>query len=113
MWFMTFPSAGKWLVRRDTSRLDDRPPFLDLGPLVGAECFRRELLRWRDHLAQTDETLAHGRVVQRLDNGGVQLCDDVLWRSLGRPNAVPRGEVEARQSGLIHRCNVGRLRQPR
>src|SRR5260370_42152756 len=96
-------------VLRDASRLDDRTTLLDLGLLVGAERFRRELVWRRDHLAEIGESLAHGRIAQSVNDGGVELADDVLRRSLGRPDPIPGREIESGQSGLVHGWNIGSL----
>src|SRR5258708_5127539 len=67
---MVPPISLKNSVRRDVGRLDDRPPFLDLGLLVGAERFGGLLVAWRNLLAQIGELLPHFRIRQRLHDRG-------------------------------------------
>src|SRR5262249_46991469 len=48
------------LLGSDSRRLDDRPPFFDLGSLLRSESFRRLFLGRTRLLAQFDEALAQG-----------------------------------------------------
>src|SRR5436190_24265627 len=54
------------LLRLDVRGLDDRPPLLDLGLVVGSERLLRLLLAWRQLLALIEESLPHRRIGQRL-----------------------------------------------
>src|SRR5712691_9769105 len=58
IWNIAPAIAGS--LRLDVSRLDDRPPFLDLGFVEDGERFRRLLLTGRDFLTEISEPLAHG-----------------------------------------------------
>src|SRR6516165_10902069 len=60
-------------LRLDARRLDDRPPPVDLGPLIGAERFRRQLLARRDVHVEETETLTHVGIRQGLDNRAIDL----------------------------------------
>src|SRR5262245_62247182 len=83
----------------DAGLADDRPPLVDLGLVEGGERLRR-LLRARKHvLAEIGEALAHGGLVQRLDDDRVEPCHDLLWRALGRPDGLPERQVESRSEG--------------
>src|SRR4029077_19216901 len=53
----------------DVRRLDDRPPLLDLGLLLGGERLWRLLLARPDSLAQVGEPLAYCRIGQGLHDG--------------------------------------------
>src|SRR5262249_44140172 len=89
-------------------RLDDRPPFLDLGLVELAEILRRLLLAYPDLVALLGELLADGRVVQRTDNCAVEFRDDVLRRALRRPHRLPGRDVQARRARLVHGRDFGR-----
>src|SRR5262245_65073613 len=56
--------------RLDVSRLDDRPPLLDLGLVKSAERLRRLLLARRDHVAELGEPLPYRRIRQGIDHRG-------------------------------------------
>src|SRR5205814_5304029 len=88
-------------VRRDPRRLDDRPPFVDLGLLEGGQRLRRKLLARENILREIDQLLPDRWIGQRARGGTIELGDDVLRRALGRPQRVPEREVEAGQSGLV------------
>ena len=50
----------------DPSRLNDRPPFLDLGLLERAERLGRLLVTGEDFFAQVSEPCTHARVGERV-----------------------------------------------
>src|SRR6516225_1234394 len=52
-------SRSRDSLRLNPSGLDDRPPFLDLGPLKCSKRFRRLLLASRNLLADVSEPVAH------------------------------------------------------
>src|SRR5215469_14620315 len=83
--FMAFLSA-MWgaLFRLDIRRLDDRPPFLDLGLLIGTKRLRRLPLALRNFKALLGEALTYSRIAQRAHGRGIELADDVLRRAPGR-----------------------------
>src|SRR5438045_996824 len=54
--------ASHTSFRLDVRRLDDRPPLLDLGLLLGGERLWRLLLARPDSLAQVGEPLAYQRI---------------------------------------------------
>src|SRR5262245_66490922 len=83
----------------DTRLADDRPPLVDLGLVEGGERLRRLLRARKDVLAEIGEALAHGGLVQRLDDDRVEPCHDLLWRALGRPAGLPERKGEARAAG--------------
>src|ERR1700722_10567241 len=91
--------------------LDDWPPLLDLGPLKGAERLRRLLVAGVNLLPEIGEPLTHRRIGQRGHDRTIELADDVLRRSLGRPNALPCRNIESRQPGFVDGGNIGRSRQ--
>jgi len=63
---------------------NDRPPFLDLGLLVGAQRRRCLLLARRDFVPDVEQMLADARIRQALHDRGIELVDDRLGRALGR-----------------------------
>src|ERR1700692_4441874 len=67
------PVILKASVRVDVGGLDDRPPLLDLGLLVGAERLGGLLVARRDLLAEIGELLSHLRIGQRRHHRGVEL----------------------------------------
>src|SRR5262245_52896186 len=81
-------SAGHSL-RLDVCRLDDRPPFLDLGLLISSECLRCLFVARKNLHAYFSNPPAHGRMGQRMYGGGIELADDILWGALRRPKSVP------------------------
>src|SRR5215510_4582033 len=89
------------LLCPDVGGLDQWPPFLDLGLVVCGERLGGLLLGWRDFLAKTDEALAHSRIGERRHGGGGKFRNDVAWRTLGHPQAIPGRNVHARRAGLI------------
>ena len=90
-------------VRGDVGRLDDRPPLLDLGLLVGAERLAGSAARaagfpgrdrascWRTFGSASAATTA-----------ALSLAMISFGRALGGPDRVPQRDVEARQPGLVH-----------
>jgi hypothetical protein len=71
--------------RLGARRLDDRPPFGDLGFLVGAERLRSLPLARRNDKALVDKFLAHGRIVRRANGGGVELVNSCPIAATRRP----------------------------
>src|SRR5262249_2374509 len=70
--------------RLDVRRLDDRPPFLDLGVLISTQRLRRLPLARRDFEPLGGEGLMYGWIAQRVQGRRVELADDVLRRAPGR-----------------------------
>src|SRR5262245_53128259 len=70
--------------RLDVRRLDDRPPFLNLGLLISTQRLRRLLLARRDFEPLVGEGLMYGWIAQRVQGRRVELADDVLRRAPGR-----------------------------
>jgi hypothetical protein len=56
--------SHRTLLCRDPGRLDDRPPLLDLGLVVGAERLRRLLITWENLLSKISEPRTHKRIGQ-------------------------------------------------
>src|SRR5579864_1661473 len=79
----------KSVARLDAGRLDDRPPLVELGLVVGGERLRVLLIGREYHLAEVFDFLLHGWSGQRRHDRGIEASDDVLGRSLGGPHAVP------------------------
>src|ERR1043166_5495846 len=105
-----FPAARASLAL-DVGGLDYRPPFLDLGLVIGDERLRRLLLARRNLLAEVGEPLAHARVRERRDHRGIEPGDDASRRALGHPERMPDRDVQSRRAGLVDRRNLGRRRQ--
>src|SRR5262245_26050310 len=63
----------------------DRPPFLDLGFMVGAKRFCGLPVRWRDHLTQVLEPVAHVAVGECVHGGFCECADNILRRTFGHP----------------------------
>ena len=76
-------------LRPDTGLLDDRPPFLDLGPLNRAEGFRRLLVAWENLLPKVGKTGTHAWIGERIYYSGIELRNDGWRRSLGHPKPMP------------------------
>src|SRR5215475_8341039 len=89
--------------RLGASRLDDRPPFGDLGFLVGAERLRGLPLARRNDKALVDKFLAHGRIVRCANGGGVELVDDVPRRAFGGEQPRPQRELEPGEPRFLRR----------
>src|SRR6516225_68362 len=73
----------------DAGRVDDRPPFLKLGPLKRAEGFRRLLVAWENLLPKIGKTGTHAGVRERIHYSGIELRNDGWRRSLGHPKPMP------------------------
>ena len=56
--------SHRTLLCRDPGRLNDRPPLLDLGLVVGAERLRRLLITWENLLSKISEPRTHKRIGQ-------------------------------------------------
>ena len=95
--------GARFSIAPDAGRFDDRPPFLDLGLLKRGKPFRRLLLARCDVEAELREARAHRRIGERRDRRGVKLGDDVRRRALGRVEAEPARNVEARQRRIRRR----------
>src|SRR4051812_20745235 len=54
-------------LRLDARGLDDRPPLLDLGPVVGSKSLGGLHVPRGNLLADVDEPLLHRRIAHRLD----------------------------------------------
>src|SRR5215470_17400829 len=78
-----------WLLRLDTRRLDDRPPFLGLGLVEGMKRFRGLFVAWEYLLTDVGEPLAYRRIGERGNHRAVELHHDLPWRALGDPQPVP------------------------
>src|SRR5262249_59593263 len=85
----------------DVRRLEDRPPFLDLGLLLGGERFGRLLLARWNILALIGESLPHGCVGQSPLHRRIESCDGLLGRSRRHPEPVPKRGVEPRHPRFI------------
>jgi hypothetical protein len=71
-------------------RLDDGPPFVDLGSLERAQSFRRLLLRWKDLLADLRETLTHARVPKSIYDCRIKSRDEPLGGDLAKAHSGAR-----------------------
>src|SRR5580698_422741 len=73
--------AQSWAVPRlfclEVGRLDDRPPFFDLGSLKIAERLRGLLVARRNILAEIVQALANRRIGDRRHGSGIELVDDL------------------------------------
>src|SRR5262252_847093 len=79
------------LLAPDICRLDDWPPFLDLGLLQGPKRLRRLLLGRRHLEAEVGHAGPHHRIGHRDHGGFIEFADDILRRALRHPQAVPDG----------------------
>src|SRR5262249_58025549 len=100
-------AAGVYSLRLGASRLDNRPPFGDLGFLVGAERFRGLALARRNDKALVDKVLAHGGIVSCANGGGVELVDDVPRRALRGGQTRPQRELGPRGPRFLRRPDFG------
>src|SRR5215217_7657318 len=75
--------------RLDVSRLDQRPPLLDLGLVKCTQRLRRLLFARRNHVTQLRESLPHREIAERIHDRGVEPGDDRLGGGLRDPQAVP------------------------
>src|SRR5262249_56050913 len=89
------------LLCLDARRLDDRPPFLDLGLVEGSQPLRHLLVAWHNLITQVYKPLAGRGIGQSLHHRRVELADDPLRRAFWNPNPTPNPTVEPRQSPLI------------
>src|SRR5262245_35075307 len=89
------------LFRFDAGRLDDWPPFLDLGPVEGSKRLRRLLLARKDPLTEAREPRPHRWIAQRFDDSAVELGDRLLGCASGYPKPVPKRQIEARPAGFV------------
>src|ERR1700730_2482082 len=65
-------------LRLDVGRLHDRPPFLEFGLVKRGKTLGCLLLARRDDMTKVGETLAHGRIGQRIDQRGVKCCTELF-----------------------------------
>src|SRR5262249_41991583 len=72
------------LLRFDAGLLDDWPPFLDLGLLIGIKRLRRLPLAVGNFKALLGGALLYSRTAHRAHGRGIELADDVLRRAPGR-----------------------------
>src|ERR1043166_1301784 len=101
------------LFRLDVGRLDDGPPFLDFGPLKGAERLGRLLLARWNFLSEISKALAHCWIGQGVDHRSVELGDNLLGRVLGCPKSVPDRKMEACHPSSVRRRNSRRCSKSR
>src|SRR5262245_49459189 len=94
------------LLCLDARRLDDRPPFLDLGLVEGSQPLRRLLVAWHNLITQVYKPLAGRRIGQSLHDRRVELADDPVRRAFWNPNRTPNRTVEPGQSRLIYRRDI-------
>src|SRR5262249_44065822 len=66
------PNDKPDLFPLDVRGLEDRPPLLDLGLVVGRERLRILILARRNVLAEIAEPLAHASIGQGVDNGAIE-----------------------------------------
>src|ERR1700733_130499 len=98
------------LFRLDVGGLYDRPPFLNLRLLIGAQAFGSlESLR-RNLQSHVGQATTNRGVSKRIDDRSVKLGDHLFRRSLGHPKAMPDRNIEARKPSLVDGRNVGRER---
>ena len=82
----------------DVVGLDDRPPLVDLGLVVGrAAPPASAWSRGGMVMAEIGDALLHRRIGERLDDRGVELVDDVLRHALRTPQPVPERECAYRR----------------
>src|SRR5579864_5951384 len=79
----------KSVARLDAGRLDDRPPLVQLGLVVGGERLRVLLIGREYDLAEGFDFRPRGGIGQRLHDGGIEALDDGLGSVLGGPQAMP------------------------
>src|SRR5258705_8115933 len=61
--------------------LDDRPPFLSISPLQGAECFGRLLLVGEKLIPEIGDSRAHRLVDQCVYDRRIEFANDVPGRA--------------------------------
>src|SRR6516162_5545651 len=96
----------------DVCRLDEWPPFLDLGLVECAKCFRGPQLGRRSFGSEFRDLTLHRRIVERFGHGGTELVDDRLRRTLWCPKPIPKCDVEPQHAKFIGRGNVRCRRYP-
>src|SRR5262245_24215061 len=106
------PADDLNLFRLDVRRLDDRPPLLDLSPLLCCERLGRLFLARPDFLTHVGEPLAHRWIRQGVHECGMELGDNILRRALGRPKTMPKRRVKAGHPCFVDRWSIGRRRPP-
>src|SRR5262245_4042895 len=108
--FITSPSDN--LLRFDARSLDDRPPLLDLSPLLCCERLGRLFVARPDFLTHLGEPLAHRSIRQGVHESGMELRDTILGRALGRPKTMPKRRVKAGHPSFVDCWSIGRRRPP-
>src|SRR5882724_347553 len=94
------------LLRLDVCGFDNRPPLLDLSPMMGTQRFRRLSLSRGNFVAKFRKLATHPRIGQGIDDGIVELGDYFLGRILRCPKTTPKGKVE-RDTRLFDRWDLG------
>src|SRR6516165_3690956 len=74
------------------------PPFLDFGPLKGAERLRSLPVTRKYLLSEVGQPRPHLRVAQGVHGCGIEFGGDILRRAVGQPKPMPLRDVEPRQS---------------
>src|SRR5260370_9930615 len=92
----------------DIRCLDNRPPLLNLGLLMRAERLWRLLLGREDLLRELGKSRTNPWIGQGIHDCGVELADNLLWRTLWGPKREPGRIVEPWQSRLVYRRNMCR-----
>ena len=80
----------------DVRRLDDRPPFFDLGFVKGGKRLRRLVFSRRNFLAEIKELGTHHRIVESLNDCSIELGDNFLRGTMGNPKCTPIRRIETR-----------------
>jgi hypothetical protein len=96
------------LLRFQVHRFDDRPPPVNFLRLEGSKGCRGLLIAYWNFLAQTSHPTLDSLVRQCINNGCIELGNDVLRRAFGCPHARPDRNVETRKTGFVHRGDVRR-----
>ena len=97
----------------DPSRLDDRPPFVDLGLLQRAKRLGRLLVARRQLLTELGQPALHHPIGKSLADRAIEHGDDICRRAFWGPEPVPDRRVEARQPRLVDSRDLGPSRQAR
>src|SRR2546421_673284 len=84
------PYGSVPLFDLDLGRLDQRPPFRDLGLLMRVERLRVLPFAREDILSDHRELGLHRRIGERLGHRSVELRHDWLRRALGHPESMPQ-----------------------
>ena len=93
---------GRGSLRLDAGRLDDGPPFRDLGLVEFGKVIRRQVLARCQHIALLGEPLADRRIIERADDRAVEFRDHVLRRAFRCEHRLPGLDVHAGRAGLVH-----------